>query len=162
MNLFASFHARILQSDQGLRQGYIEIPFEVSQAFISQKIRRVYGKMNEVPFNLALISDGKGGRRLIIGKQLRKSAKVDFGHLVQIEFQPDQNPDEVLIPEELEVALSQDEDANAIWKKLTPGYRRSLCHYINSVKNIDSRIKRALELTLKIKTNQLYRRKIEG
>jgi hypothetical protein len=37
------------------------------------------------------------------------------------------------------------------WNKMTPGLQRSLAHYVFSVKNVDSRIKRALFLINKVK-----------
>jgi hypothetical protein len=39
---------------------------------------------------------------------------------------------------------------------MTVGMQRSLAHYVSSVKNTDSRIKRALELAYKMKTETLY------
>jgi hypothetical protein len=39
---------------------------------------------------------------------------------------------------------------------MTVGMQRSLAYYVSSVKNTDSRIKRALELAYKMKTETLY------
>ena len=51
------------------------------------------------------------------------------------------DPEQVDIPEELAAVLSQDEEGLKIWKAFTPGEQRGPCHYVNSVKNVDSRIK---------------------
>ena len=41
------------------------------------------------------------------------------------------------------------------WEELTTGYQRSLIHYITSVKNVDSRIKRSIELLERAKAGLL-------
>jgi len=69
------------------------------------------------------------------------------------------DPDKINIPEELEAVLEQDEDARKAWDKLTRGYQRGLIHYVTSVKNVDSRIKRAIDLMERAKTGQLYGQK---
>jgi hypothetical protein len=52
--------------------------------------------------------------------------------------------------------MEQDEEAGKIFFGMTVGMQRSLAHYVSSVKNTDSRIKRALELAYKMKTETLY------
>ena len=52
--------------------------------------------------------------------------------------------------------LSQDDAGKEAWDKLTTGYQRSLIHYITSVKNVDSRIKRALDLINRAKAGALH------
>ena len=66
------------------------------------------------------------------------------------------DPTIVELPEELIEVLAQDEEGNKIWQTFKPGMQRSLAYYVNSVKNTDSRIKRALELLHKAKTNTLF------
>ena len=60
------------------------------------------------------------------------------------------------LPEELETILEQDSDFKQIFDTFTTGKKRSLAYYVRGVKNVDSRIKRALELVYKVKTNTLY------
>ncbi len=63
------------------------------------------------------------------------------------------------MPEELEAVLEQDDAGMQAWKSLTPGLQRSLIHYITSVKNVDSRINRAMFLIEKAKTGAYSRKK---
>jgi uncharacterized protein YdeI (YjbR/CyaY-like superfamily) len=65
------------------------------------------------------------------------------------------DPNKLVIPEELEAVLAQDAEATEIWNTFTQGYQRSLVYYITSVKNIDSRIKRAFEIVEKSKMRAL-------
>jgi uncharacterized protein YdeI (YjbR/CyaY-like superfamily) len=65
------------------------------------------------------------------------------------------DPNKLVIPEEMEAVLEQDDEARKIWDTFTLGYQRSLVYYITSVKNSDSRIKRALEIAEKAKARAL-------
>ena len=58
--------------------------------------------------------------------------------------------------EELEEVLRQDAEAFARWQTFTTGKKRSLALYVTTAKRIETRIKRALELAEKIRTNQLH------
>jgi Bacteriocin-protection, YdeI or OmpD-Associated/Domain of unknown function (DUF1905) len=116
---------------------------------------RTEGNMNGIPFNLAIQNLKGGFRYFTISAALRREAKVKDGQLVKIAFTL-VDPEKLEIPEELEVALAQDDDAMKIWDGFTTGKKRSLAHYVSGVKSIDARIKRALELMYKMKTNGLY------
>ena len=58
--------------------------------------------------------------------------------------------------------LSQDGEGKDAWDKLTTGYQRSLIHYVTSVKNVDSRIKRALDLVNRAKLGLLHGQRTKG
>jgi hypothetical protein len=124
---------------------------------------RVKGQLNHVPIDLAIQYRVSGPRFIMVSKLLARKAHVKIGDAVTVSFKLT-NPKKVEIPEELAAVLAQDEESLAAWKKLTPGLQRSLCYYVNSVKNVDSRIKRSFEMVNKIKTGQLYlqRKKAEN
>ena len=83
---------------------------------------------------------------------------MKLGDIVKVNFKI-VDADKLDVPEELEAVLSQDDDARKAWQKLTTGYRRSLIHYVTSVKNVDSRIKRALDLLNRAKAGLLQGQK---
>lgn len=116
---------------------------------------RTEGTMNGAPFSLAIQNKKDGRRYFAVSRRLREAAGVEEGQRVDVVFHLI-DPDRVDIPEELEAVLAQDDEAMAIWKTFTPGLQRGLAHYVNSVKNVDSRIRRALELMQKAKTGQLH------
>jgi uncharacterized protein YdeI (YjbR/CyaY-like superfamily) len=82
---------------------------------------------------------------------MRKSAKIKPGDKVKVSFHL-VDPDKLELPEEMEAVLAQDEAGAKLWNKLTVGLQRSLVHYINSTKNVDLRIERALFLINKVKS----------
>lgn len=116
---------------------------------------RLKGFLNQVPIDLAIQYRKSGPRFIMVSKVLARQAKVKTGDVVTVEFQL-ADPNKIELPEELKAVLAQDEQAMEEWKKLTPGLQRSLSYYVKSVKNVDSRIKRALEMMEKIKLGKLY------
>jgi len=117
---------------------------------------RARGLLNGVtPFNLAVQSERSGAKFFMVGGPLRREAKIKQGDEVRVQFSWI-DTEYLEIPEEFQAALEQDEEARAIFETFTTGKKRGLMNYITSVKNVDSRIKRSLELLYKIKTRQLY------
>lgn len=150
MNDF-SFRANLERLPNNLSYTALFLPYEIV-AYLPEKGRvRVEGKINDItPFNLAILNLKEGPKYLMIGSQLRKEAKIKEGDLVQVSFQL-VDAELLDIPEEFQEVLLLDEVAAFIFNSFTTGYKRSLMHYITSAKSIDTRIKRSLELTTKIK-----------
>jgi hypothetical protein len=126
----------------------IYIPGSIMKQLPKSRVR-VKGKINGAPFALAVQYRKEGESFFIISKPLRKAAHIEAGQKATVEFTL--VSDKVEIPEEMLAVLAQDDEGSKKWKQLTPGLQRSLCHYVTGVKNIDSRIKRALFLINKVK-----------
>jgi hypothetical protein len=136
----------------------IIIPDEILETLPEAKRYRVKGFMNKTPFSLAINSLKGGFKYFAVGAPLRKACKIRQGEEVEVLFHL-VDPNIVDLPEELIEVLAQDEEGNKIWQTFKPGLQRSLAYYVNSVKNTDSRIKRALELIHKAKTRTLFSQK---
>ncbi len=119
---------------------------------------RVKGTFNGAPFALAVQHLKDGSRYFSVSAHLRKAAGVEIGDKVDVSFRL-VDRDKVDIPQELKAVLVQDQKAMEVWKSLTPGYQRSLILYVTSVKNIDSRIDRALRLMERAKAGLLQGQK---
>ena len=116
---------------------------------------RVKGTFNGVPFALAVLHLKDGSRFFSVSAPLRKAAGIKVGDPVSVVFNL-VDPDKLDIPEEFQAVLLQDDLARKAWDKLTTGYQRSLIHYVTSVKNVDSRIKRSLDLLERAKAGLLH------
>lgn len=116
---------------------------------------RAKGTFNEVPFSLGVQHKVGRGYYFSVSAPLRKAAGIKAGDKVKVIFKL-VDPQRLDIPEELKVVLQQDESGMTAWKKLSTGYQRSLIHYITSVKNVDSRIRRSLQLVEKAKAGLLH------
>ena len=143
-----SFKARLAEVQEGLISTVIYIPTPLMKELPRSRVR-VKGSMNGAPFALAVQYRKNAPSFFIVSKPLRKAAGANPGDFVLVKFHL--VSDKVDLPAELEALLEQDSEGKKAWLKLTPGYQRSLCHYITSVKNVDSRISRALFLVNKAK-----------
>lgn len=132
----------------------IYLPAEITDSLPSGRFR-TKGLMNGVPFDLAIQCLRTDAPRYFIGKKLAAQLGIGPGGKIKVEFNVTDYTI-VEIPEELQEVLDQDEYAAAIFNEMNPGMRRSLCIYVTSVKNVDSRIHRALELCDKMKKGELY------
>ena len=67
------------------------------------------------------------------------------GEKVFFEIFEDPNPLGVEVPEVLKALLMQDPVVERVWKMLTDGRKRTICHSTMRIKNIDLQVERALE-----------------
>jgi len=142
------FQAPLSEIEATLISTVIYLPAAILRKLPASRVR-VKGTMNGAPFALAVQYRKSGKSFFIVSRALRKAAGLKPGSLVSVEFRI--VSDKVEIPKELDAVLQQDNEGLKGWKQITPGLQRGLCHYVNSVKNIDSRISRALYIVNKIK-----------
>ncbi len=135
----------------------LPLPADLVADMKARKLRRLNGTLNGHPFSLAPYGRaGEAEKFLLLSRQTLRSLKAGAGETLEVVCQPDDNPNDVPLPEELHEVLDQDEAAANRFHALTPGRRRSLVHYVSSAKGVDTRINRALELARKLRTYTLY------
>ncbi len=154
MDFTFSFITRLELLEKEAHTG-LYLPEEIVAVLPKGRLR-AQGLLNGVtPFNLAVQSERSGAKFFMVGGPLRREAGIKQGEEVRVQFSWI-DTEHLDIPEEFQAALEQDDEARAIFETFTTGKKRGLMNYITSVKNVDSRIKRSLELLYKIKTRQLY------
>lgn len=136
----------------------IVVPDKIIKSLPAEGRVRTKGTFNNTPFALAIQFKKDGTRYFSFSAGLRKKARLGSGDPVKVRFWI-VDPDLIDVPEELQAVLEQDLDAMKAWNSFTPGLQRGLAHYVNSVKNVDSRIKRAIEMMEKAKYGQLHAQK---
>ncbi len=155
MNL--TFAAPVEIYDKGMKRHVVFIPDDTAKELGLQANMRLLVDIKGHTFKLAAISNGEGQYFLHLGQPLRRDTGIrDSLKPVTVSITLDPNPSDINMPEELEVALDLDEEAHKVFYSLTTGAQRSLCHYANSAKRIDTRVKRALELAEKLRTRTLH------
>ncbi len=152
-----SFTSKLEDVRTGMLTTLVVIPPKIISQ-LPEGRKRTKGTMNGAAFSLAINNLKSGERYFAVSNALRKAAKISVGDPVQVDFYL-VDPSIVELPEELEAVIAQDSDAEKIWQAFTPGRQRSLAHYVNTAKSVDSRIKRSLELMYKMKTGGLYSQK---
>lgn len=151
-----SFETRLAEYKNMLVSTVVEIPVDIVKKLPTGRVR-VEGELNKVPFNLAIQSKKNGPKYLSVSQAMRKSAGVKSGDRVKVSFAI-VDPDKLDLPEEMQAVLEQDVEGAKKWNKMRVGLQRSLMHYINSSKNVNVRIERALFLINKIKSGAYDKR----
>ena len=147
------FTATLEAVHEALKSTVVFLPEAIVKKLPAGRIR-TKGTMNGAPFDLAVQYKKDGSRYFTVGGILRRAAKLKEGDRVTVVFHLT-DPDKLGIPEELDAVLEQDDEFRKVWDTFTLGYQRSLVYDITSVKNSDSRIKRALEIAGKAKIRAL-------
>lgn len=96
-----------------------------------------------------------GSRMLVLGLQLLKDVGAVSGDSISVRIEPDPDPEYVEMCEEFVEVLEQDTAAATRFYSMTRGMQRSLALYVNTAKRSETRIKRSLELAMKLRTNTL-------
>jgi hypothetical protein len=148
-----SFMAPLEEVSWQFMNTIVRVPDSVVKALPAGRVR-IEGTFNDAPVNLGIQSKKEGFYYVSVSAALRRAAKIKPGDAVRVKFTV-ADPEKLDMPEEMEAVLAQDEDAAKAWSELTTGIQRSLLHYVNSVKNVDSRIRRALFMAEKIKRGEL-------
>ncbi len=154
-SLTFEFAAPVLYTDERLVKHYIPVPEEIASAIVSTGNRRVVISMNGVSFDRSIQGYKQGEPHVLIGKTHLKEAGITRGDNVIVSLQP-ADPDHVELCEEFVEVLAQDAGARERFDKMTRGRQRSLAIYVNTPKRSETRIKRSLEMAMKLRTRTLY------
>lgn len=151
-----SFTSRVVRLDHGFRFHAVPVPDKAAHAWKDAGARRLEGTINGHPINRGLQNHADGDAFIVIGQDTLRQFGLSEGSEVRLNLKPDPRPDEFVMPEPLAIALEQDDEARARWETFPPGKRRSLSHHVCSAKQEATQIRRAVELTEKIRTRSLY------
>lgn len=140
------FEQPILQLEKR-KGGYFYLKIDASTVDLYEKKRAVRLKCildEKVEYSCGLNHLGDGNFYIIVATKVLKSLSKHLGDTVAFEIFEDPNPLGVEVPEVLEVLLDQDDEAKAIYDKLTDGKKRSLIYTIKSVRDLDKQVNKAL------------------
>ncbi len=149
-----SFNVNLSKSNSSTWWYRIIIPEDVSEYFLSQKVKRVICTINnKLEFQCGLLPAGNGLICISINKKIRTTLKLSLGDELNVTLKKDKSTYGLPMPDEMLELLSQDALANKMFHNLTPGKQRSLLHMIGSAKTSSTRIKRSVGIVRHIKSN---------
>ncbi len=151
-----AFESVICRVEGAMQPHGIPIPDEVSEKFWKAGIKRLLVSINGYELRRGLQGSRELGSHLVVGKNLLKQAGVALDDKVSVILSVDPDPNYVEVCEEFLIALEQDAEAKERWEGLTPGMQRSLAHYVNGAKREETRVRRALEMAMKLRTRTLH------
>jgi len=133
---------------------YVHLDSKIVDEFEKrEKTRLLCVVDNTVSYSCQIKKKGETYFIMISASNLKK-LKKKVGDEVEFEICQHPNPLGVDVPEVLEVFLSQDPEAQAIYNTFTDGKKRTLIFAISRVKNIDLQVQKITDFLLqeKIKT----------
>jgi len=137
-------------------QHYIPVPTDIAKILEASGTKRVIATINGFSIRRALFGSGDGERFIVTSRVFLREIKASPGDVVHVEMISDPEPDRIDLGEEFETVLAQDSDAAERFFNMTTGRQRGLAQYITSAKRVETRIKRALEIALKLRTDTLH------
>lgn len=133
---------------------HLKVPAEIAAPYIQNDRRIVCQIGTMAPFACALMPDGNGDYFINLNKERRQQVGLETGDSIEISIQKDESKYGMPMPEEMEILLAQDEEADHYFHSLTPGKQRSLLHMIAKPKTEATRLKKAIVITEYLKTNK--------
>jgi len=141
------FTVKLDNMDSPLWGHHITLPKEISEHFLSKKIKRLLCVINkEITIHAGMQSKGDGQYFILINKEIRKQLSVYEGDDLHIELSEDKSKYGMPMPEEMAELLAIDDEADKVFHSLTKGRQRSLLFLINKPKSSDIRLKKALTI----------------
>ena len=125
---------------------HLNVPEEIALQLIEGDSRRVVCTINGLFELHAALMPNKGNWFILLNQQNVKKWRLQLGNTVHVKLQKDTSEYGMPMPEELQIALDQEQEALTVFEALSPGKQRSLIYIVSKVKNSDSRIKKGLAI----------------
>ncbi|HMO32483.1 MAG TPA: YdeI/OmpD-associated family protein [Lacibacter sp.] len=131
---------------------FIRVPSKTAELFIGKGSRRVLCTINQAPpFHCAFMRTKEGDYYVHLGTSQVRKMKLKAGSSVAVRFSEDVTEHQFEVPEEFAAVLESDPEAEALFRKLTPGNQRGLLYLVTRLRSSEKRIERSLHIAEKMK-----------
>src|SRR5689334_7476633 len=117
---------------------YVEVPFDVEQAFGSKR-PRVKVLIEGIPYRSTLMRMGSEHHILGVLKNIRVQIGKTFGDEVTVTIEPDAEPRLIEIPTDLMKELKKDKEAKAFFDKLSYTHQKEYVRWVEEAKREETR-----------------------
>jgi len=140
------FRATLEKGDRGLGWTIARVPFDPAKAWKQMVRLRVRGDVNGFAFRTSLFPDPRGGFYLLVNRAMQAGASVGLGDTADFRLEPDLDPREAELPDELAVLLDDEPGLREWYDALTEYMRREIGKWVMGVKSDDARRRRAEQM----------------
>jgi len=148
MEVLAKFNTYLEMLDP-MRGGYRCVMYDKAMidTFPKKSKTRIILDIDDgnIQIQAGIQSFGGGKYFSMIGKTKLGGHTYEQGQAISVTVYLDPNPLGVEIPEVVEALLEQDQLIKRTWEKLTDGRKRTICHTVYRIKNIDKQVDKCLE-----------------
>jgi len=139
----AGAHRFTAELEQGRAGGaMVLIPKPVADVLGGLRQMRVVGTVNGIPYQSSTMPYGGRGLFMGVHKATREAAAVSFGEVVEVVVSLDQRPRVLVMPRELEAALTAEPALRLRFDALSFSRRRDLTQPIVEAKRPETRERR--------------------
>lgn len=143
-----TFEAEMLTAPKFKNSAFVEIPFDLEEAFGQKNLVKVKATFDGVPYRGSIAKMGGPKPILIIRKDIRaKMGDKKVGDLITVTVEKDTEERIVEVPEELQKLLDENPKAKEFYEGLAYTYRKEYARWISSAKRETTKFSR-LEKTL--------------
>ena len=140
------FRAVLEKGEQALGWTIARVPFDPATEWKQMVRLRVRGDVNGFEFRTSLFPDARGGFYLLVNRAMLAGAGVGLGDRAAFRLEPDLEPREAELPDELAVLLDEEAGLSAWYDELTEYTRREIGKWVIGVKSDDARMRRAEQM----------------
>lgn len=140
---FQSFQASLERMRSRLNWVIVRIPFDVSRTWGTRGQVKVKGEINGFAFRTSLFPTGDGGHLLLVNKRMQTGSHVREGMTARFRLEPDQEERKIVVPAELQSALSEDRALVRWFERLNYSTRKYLVDSVSGLKSAEARERRA-------------------
>lgn len=136
------FKAVLERNQRALGWTIARVPFGLEA--LGKMVRlRVRGEVNGFAFRTSLFPDARGGFYLLVNRGMQAGAGVALGDAAEFKLEPDLEPREAELPDELAVLLDEEPGLREWYGELTEYMRREIGKWVMGVKSDEARMRRA-------------------
>jgi len=121
----------------------VRVPFDVAKIWGERGRVHVRGDINGFPFRASLFPTGEGRHSLLVTKKMQKGAGAGAGSVAQFRLELDTEERVIVVPEELEQAMSEDRSLRRWFDRLTYSVQKYFSDQVTGAKSAAARKRRA-------------------
>ena len=140
------FRAVLEKGQRSLGWTIAPVPFNPSDAWKDMVRLRVKGDINGFAFRTSLFPDARGGFHLLVNRAMQQGAGARLGDTADFHLEPDLDPREAELPDELAVLLDEEPGLRDWYGTLTEYMRREIGRWVAGVKSGAARMSRAEQM----------------
>jgi uncharacterized protein YdeI (YjbR/CyaY-like superfamily) len=141
-----TFRAPLEKGDRALGWTIARVPFDPATTWKSMIRLRVKGDINGFAFRTSLFPDTRGGFYLLVNRAMQEGAKSRLGDTAAFHLEPDLDPREAELPDELAALLDEEPGLRQWYDSMTEYTRREIGKWVTGVKSDASRMRRAEQM----------------
>lgn len=138
----------VIKQSEGINAAYIEPPFDVKDVFGSKRVK-VMATFDGVEYRGSLVTMG-GCYMLGMTQEIRKKIGKDFGDMVEVTIEKDEEERTVEVPDDYQEALNNNEKAKMNFEKLSFTKKKDCVTKIMEAKKAETRLQRIEKYIVKL------------